>query len=714
MTSTGVRRAGVRPLAATALVALCLTTALTATGNRVAHALTARLGLLSQTPFDVPLDGNVTFVLELPANLDLAAYPEADLVLTAYRPAVTRQEVADAQLGTLPRSVDSVDLPLATLPQAIPGQVTASVLLESSARTSAALQLARPGLYPLLVEVQDGGEVLADVLTFVHRLPGPDDEEETPLPIAIAMTTTSAVMLDDEQRVVIDAAVTAELTHLADVLEASEVPIAVRVPPALLTAVAADGEEGAALAARLRAGLARQDVLSLPQYPLDPSAAAAAGQQALYTQWLRDGEDDLAAAVANPSLRTLGFMDAELSRAGAGLLRDLGARLIVTTPQRYDVLPATTGIFTDFSQLVQLQVADGVTLDATVVDRRLAPVLARNTFTPVLTGIYAVTDLLALRQEIVDRGGDPRRHGVTLGTPDLSLPDTNTFRAITTLLTGTAALSPVTLDTLGIRTDQFELPDRGEVIVGLPESTAGDLNARVELVKSLTQEAASTASMLPAVDSRRAQWQQRIGVLPTSALTDDQVAGLAAGLRAELAAVRASIGVPTVFSFTLTGRRAEIPIKLYNNSSTPLTVRVHMTSSKLLFPGGDLIEELPPLSFKEVRVQIEARTNGRFPVTLQVLTPDATTQLAPAVTLTASVNALSGLGNLVTGALLLVVLTWWVRLLRRNRRTRAATNAAARHPATLGDGTVAATDDNSSVDDTGLSPDAATSTLPPS
>lgn len=73
-----------------------------------------------------------------------------------------------------------------------------------------------------------------------------------------------------------------------------------------------------------------------------------------------------------------------------------------------------------------------------------------------------------------------------------------------------------------------------------------------------------------------------------------------------------------------------------------------MSSSKLLFPDGDLVQELQPLSFTEVPIKIEARTNGSFPVTLTVLTPTGD-ELAPPVTLSASVNALSGFGNLVTG-----------------------------------------------------------------
>ena len=731
-----------RALTAALWATLALTATLVPVGVPVANALPARLGLVSQTPFDVAADGSIVFVLDVPARIDLAALPDATLVVTAYRPVVSRAEVQAAQQGELPRSVDTVDLAAATLPQPAAGQLSASVLLETAVRTRDALQLSKPGLYPVLLELHSDGEVVADVLTFVHRLPTADEEPEVALPIAVAMTTTAEVHFDDLREVIVTDEIVGELTQLADILERGSVPATVHIPPALLTAVAASSEDGAALVERLTTALAEHDVLSAPRRPLDPSLAAAAGQGALYTQWLRDGEDDLAGVLTTPSTRTIVFVDASLSEGGGSLLRDLGARLMVTTPDVFDLLPRSTGIYTDLSQLVQLEVAPGVTLDAAVTDRRTGQVLARRTTTPTLTSIYTITDLLAYRQEIVDAGDDPRHHGITLGTPDLSLPNTDTYAAITAMLAATPALEPTTLDRLGVQTDHAILNDT-EVVVGLPTTVTGDLGTRVTLVDSLTAEAASTAGMLADGGDRVANWEQRIAILPTSALSDEQVVQMAADLRTELADIRDAVEVRTGSSFTLTGRTTTVPIKLYNNSDVALTVRVRLSSPKLKFPEGDVIQVLPPLAFTEVPIEIEARSYGTSSATLQILTPDGTTALVAPVTLTARVNALTGMGNLITGALLLVVLTWWARHLRKNHRARLAAKAAIsaeRHPATNGrtasgeaidgeptevgdpppdpnvegDGEVATGTGADADAATALSPDAATSTLPPS
>ena len=517
-------------------------------------------------------------------------------------------------------------------------QLQVVVPVESTTRTAGALQFPRPGLYPVVIELSSGGDVLLDLLTFVHRLPGPDDEPETELPVAVAMSTTSPVVLDDLTDVVLDSATTAELTQLADLLEAAAVPVAVRIPPAVLSALDAAGPEGAALAARIGAALDGNDLLSSPSLPLDPSTAAAANQQALYTQWLRDGEDQLARVVAEPSVRTVVFADRPLSQAGGSLERDLGGRLLVFTAEQYDSLPGTFGAFTDTTQVVNVQVAEGVTVHATIVDRIVSDSLARAAANPALAAIYTVTDLLAARQQIVDQGGNPARHGITIATPDLALPDTATFAALTTLLSTTDGLSPVTLDTLGVRTS--ELLDDGEpAVVQLPEVVDGNIADRVNLMASLDQEATNTASMLPPGDARAAEWTRLCGMLPTSALSDDQVTTLADELRTEYAAIRDSVVAPTGFKqYTLTGRRTTVPIKILNNSTIPLKVQVRVSSSKITRQDPQVVV-LEPGTYTPVDLRIEARSNGSFPVTVDIFTPDGGIRLGPPIPITVKVTA---------------------------------------------------------------------------
>ncbi len=678
-------------------------------GSPTSVAAAQRLTLVSEQ-FNVTVGDSLALVVQVPAVVDLTTLGDFTVTVTAYRAVATREAVAQAVKGILPRSVDSVDVPSADVVRPAAGQLQVSIPIEATTRTAAALQLAQPGLYPLTVELQSRGTLVADLATFVHRVPSAAEPPDESLPVAMVMTTSSAVTLSGAGRVVLSTADIAQLTHLADVLEASAVPVAVRIPAALLAALPDSGAEGEALAVRLTAELQRDEVLSTPSLPLDPSSAAAAGQQALYTQWLRDGEDSLATSTSANPVRTAVVVDSPLSQGGGALLRDLGARLLVLPVDLYYGLPNTLGGFTDTTQLVQIQVSPGVTVDATVVDRVASNNLALSSTTPTLSAIYAVSDLLAARQQIDDNGGDPRRHSITLATPDLSAPAESTVKAFTDLLADTPGLRATTLDELSVRTDQL-LNDGRPVVVDLPATAGGDIKDRTDLANALGLEAASTSSMLPTDDERIAEWTRLVGVVPSSALTQEQAVVIAADLRAQYLAVRSSVKVPAGFSFNLTGRTTTVPVTLRNDADIALTVTVRMSSSKLLFPDGDQTVTLPPQSYFEVRIPIEARSNGRFPVSLAVFTPLGGVPIAPPVPLTASVNAFSGLGNLVTGAALLIVLSWWLRHFRRNRRARAAADTAQRHPVgRAGDAAPHETMQHGGD----LSPDAATSTLPPS
>jgi hypothetical protein len=665
---------------------------------QVATAEAPQLDLVDQT-FNVEADGTLAMTVTLPKGVAVSA-DGFTVTVTAHSSVDTRDGVAGVIAGDLPSDVDSVDLLPLQVPRPKPDQMKLSVPIEVTTRTPAALQLSKPGLYPVQVQLREGDLVLAELVTFVHRVPtdaeGPDDA----MPVAMAITTEQPVVLDDNAEVVVGGETRRELTTLAGVLEASAIPLAIRIPPSVLTTLANGSADDAALALRLSNALATDDLVSAPILPLDVSAAAAAGQEPRYTQWLRDGEDALASVIDAPAQRTTAIVDEPISAAGGNVLRNLGARLFVMPTALYDDLPNTLGGFTDTTQLVQIQVAPDITVNAAVVDRLAAPALGRATSHPALTAIEQVADLLAARQQVEDQGGDPRRHGLLLGTADLGLPSITGFGPFTELLANTPGLRPTTLDELGVRTDQL-LGSEGPVVVDLPPTTDGDITTRMNLSNALGLEAVSTASMLPDGDPRTGEWTRLIGVLPTSALTDDQATGIATDLRTEFQGLRSSVEVPAGFSFNLTGRNSSVPVTLKNNADIPLTVRVRMSASKLQFPGGDETVVLPPQSFHEVRIDITALSNGTTGVTLEVFTPVGDVRLAPPVPLTASINALSGVGNLLTGAALLVLFTWWVRHVRRIRRGRYAAEAANRHPA-------------GPSDQEDLSPDAATSTLPPS
>jgi hypothetical protein len=666
-----------------------------------------QLTLVGQN-FNVRANGSIDITVTVPTTVSLAEPSTLQVRVTAYRATDTRVQVAAAVAGTLPALLDRVVVKGDNVITKGTNQIEVKVPLEFDTRTPTALRLPAAGVYPITVEVLSGAKVEADLRTFVHRLPTADEQPEDDMQVAMAVSGPMNVALDDHIAVTLDERTLTDLARLADVLDASAVPISVQMPPAVVAALASGGPRAAEIGTRLTTAMQHHNLLSSTQLPLDASQAAAADQKDLYTQWLREGEDSLSKSLSSPTQRTISLVTSPISEGGGAMLRDLGARLLVLPTSIYDSLPHTLGGFTDSTQLVQIAVAPDVTVDAAVIDRFLQRTLAQPTTTPQLTAIYAVADLLAARQQIVDDGGDPRRHGITLATPDLGLPSPDLLKPLTALLANTPGLRPTTLDDLSVRVDPLLIEGK-QVVVGLPATVDGDLTARMNTTNQLALESASTSSMLPSTDPRLAEWKHLVTYLPTNAIDDPQATRITDQLHADLLSVRSAVQPPSGFSFNLTGGKGAVPVTIRNNTTIPLTVRVRMTSSKLIFPKGDQSITLAPDTFTEVRVPMEARSNGRFPVTLDVFTPLGDVRLGTPIPLTANVRGLSGLGNLVTGAALLVLLSWWFRHLQRNRRRRQSTKASDRHPSSGGDG---ATDTD--ADHSGLSPDAATSTLPPS
>ena len=673
--------------------------------SRTAHGELGQFTLVEQD-FDITPAGEIVLELDLPGDTTMADLADTTLTVDVYGALASRDQVDAAAGGVSSRALDSISFPVAFLGATATSDLRVVVPTEVDTRTPAALQLPRPGLYPLSVSIQRDEVEVVGLTTFVHRLPADDETSERPLQVAVVLSSVEPVTLDGAAEVVVTDAALDELERLATALDGSPVPIAVRLAPALLDALAAD-DRHAELLDRLRAAFAGDDLLSGPLLPLDVSAAAAADRQTLYTQWLRDGEDALASVADAPPTRSVTVIDRPLSAAGGALVRDLGARLLVITPAAYADLDGPDAQSVG-SALVDVSVSTTSRVPATVVDERVAALLDSGAEQPALTAVTIAAHLVAERQALADQGIDPSRRGVALSSRDLSLPNLTLFTRVVQLLGDTSGLELVHLDTLGLRSDVATDADGQPLAVGLPDTVAATISSRVTVMTSLTEQAVDTGSMLSAESARPQQWQKLIAVLPTEALTDDQVTAVAGDLFAEFAAIRGAVELPEGFPFTLTGRRSTVPVKIGNNGTEPLTVLVSLSSPKLFFPDGPQIVVLEPGQFTEVKVRIEARSNGDTPVSLEVRTPNGGARLGQAVPLKASVTAMSGLGNLVTGAFALVLIAWWLRHVGKNRRSRATSETAGRHPVS-GIRPAGPADVHDSA---ALSPDAEASTLP--
>jgi hypothetical protein len=690
----------------------------------------ASLTVIDQT-FNLVPDSPLTITVQLPPELIAEPFPaDAAVVITSYDSIVQREVFLAALDGTLERNVDSVDVSLdpavadPALSHPAPELITVTIPTESNRRRTAALQFPDPGVHPVVIDIRVGARVIAETTTFIHRLRiagTPSDD----MAVALLLAQTSTPDVDVDGTVTVSADAIDEYRALADSLEAISgagaalglaAPRAVQIEPSMLQALAAQDPD---LAARLGNALAGSTSIAMPRLPLDPSGATAAGEDDQYTLFLRQGEDLAHQLLPQGRVDRSIFVAREgLTAAAATLRGNLGTRLLVTPFDDYLTTEGNTGLFTDTTQLLTTTLADNSQLPTAVIDPYLDDQLDRVD-DPFNTAIEVVSELLVLGAVVEGDGGIASRHGMVLGTTDVGVPDAALLGALTTLLLSTDGVALVDAPNLVTTVDTW-LVDGRAIELTLPQTTDLDLKPRFELIGTTAESIFAYASVLPDSDPRASAWVTVLDALPSTAVSESGASAMVDQLGEQFVDIAGCVLAPAPFSFTLTGKNNTFQFKMTNRCVTDLRVRLRLSSAKLAFPDGDQLVTLTADGETTVQVRAEALSNGKSSVFLRVYAP-ATDDvlLVPEVPLTARVNSLAGLGKFLTGAGLLLIVSWWAHNWRRSRRTLQSAHHIGRHPASNGNGSDNGNGNGNGdapgiVTETDLAPDAAASSVPPS
>jgi len=442
----------------------------------------------------------------------------------------------------------------------------------------------------------------------------------------------------------------------------------------------------------------------LPVEPLDPSSAAAAGLEADFL-----GRMDAGAAVIEqllPGVRTIRAawpVDDRLTAEGAALLQTGGVDLFVVPLERYATWDGSLPTLTDTSLLVSGAIDDDATAHLRVVDPVNDVLDADAGGTPLQRAVELMAVAATTRYEF---GPDLRSFALT--TAELGVPDPEVLAALVPFVEGHPEISFTTPDLVEQATNSFFI-NGVEFTVRLDSRPSTSLDARAEAARASRFMIADVESMLPADDPRPAQWNATVRVALSTAVTDAAADERIEEVDREVADVRAAVRRPEPFAFTLAGNESAIPLRIENTGPTPLRIRVHAEAEQLTFPEGDVTAVLEPNATTDISIPVAARSNGVFPVQVEVFTPAGNALFEP-IALTARFNSLTGLGRVATVGAALVLASWWFSYFRRRRKQRrdAALDAAqGRHPAgngTPGD-TPGDTDEHELASD--LSPDAA-------
>ena len=631
--------------------------------------------LISQDQFVAGTEGSLINLSLTLSGRDPASTSTTNLVITSYRPVRSRQEVRDAVDGKLPSTIDTVIVDVSNLRNIETGRVDVAVPIEIGVRTKEALQMSASGLYPVSIGLQENKTVTSQVVTFVERLA---QDLVAPLPtenlnLALTGLLDAPVTLQPDTTTSVDEISRASIIDLLATLEGSpSLPLSIAIRPELIEALGRSTEEDAALLARLQA------VTSLHLVPSTyvdvlPDRLVATDRAQVFTDQLRLGEDVLESGLPNrPVERDSWIQSSALFSGGAQLLRNLGLRTVVLLGESQRTTAGGIALFAESTRLVELSLANRDRMTAGLADINLSSALTRGSNEPkggaYLVAQQILAELKMLRFELVDRDETTTGRGVILATDTGELPSNALVTALTSTLASQPDISFVPLDEL-LNSMTVSVMDGLPVSIDLPATEAFDDPSDASITE-FANRVAGYATMLPDGDERPVLWQKVVNVLPSRTLTSAQIDAYIVAVDTQLAALGASIVSPTATTFTLGGRDSSIRLSLRNDNATDLIVRIRLSSAKLTLPNDEQVLSLPAGTTTSVEIPVTAKSNGRFPVYLQLLTPAGDIPIGPPAVFTARVNALAGLGQLFSGIGLLLLLSWWIHHLRREHQRK--------------------------------------------
>lgn len=652
-----VQRRAAGMLGACALMATVFAPASGASGTGSARRLprafeAAPIGIVSQ-PFHVLTPVNARFVLRLPTGVPA----NATVRFSLHRKVANRDSFrAIADHFAEPGVIDQVTVPVRRGVNDA-GTTSFDVLVNTGESSRTDLNLAQEGIYPLTVDaVTPAGEVVGTTLTFLHRRA---IDTGTVIPTSVIATLAAPPSLVPEGVFSLLNATRASVREFADFLGGIAEPVTVQVQPELIEALATSEEPGdAELFAGLKAALTGRRIAVAPWVPADVGALVHDGLATQVTDLLALSATTFGTHLPGVVLQPDVWIARDpLDDASLALLRNLGVSTVV-------LLPASgMGVEreADPSLLSRPAGKSNDTLAVISADEAVATTLDGAGDDPVRIGYRIAAEAIAMRDDLVAAGGSADNVRIVISSSSGDLVDGATLR---TALRALSAAPGIDLREVS-GTDKVDDTAPATVFPAGSERTLGGVKNGLVQAR---REYEAVISMLPEADPRAVLWAEQLAV---ASMGDEGAPAQVDAVRSELRRLTGAVSLSTAPDITLSSRNGSIRLQLRNDEATTLYVRIAVSSPKITIGNRADVVELLPGSTTDVKVPLRARSNGSFPVTVRITTPAGRVQVVPPTVITASVRAVTGLGQVVSVTLLLMLVAWWWNSWRR-RRTAAA------------------------------------------
>jgi hypothetical protein len=388
---------------------------------------------------------------------------------------------------------------------------------------------------------------------------------------------------------------------------------------------------------------------------------AAMNMRQEFIEQLRIGEDTLNKWLPGVVIhRGTYIADHYLTASGLQLLRTAGIVSVILSPRAQQkisvsgtssVVMRPSGVNSNNVAVITVDAAGAQTLTRTDTRRSGA-----------LSAFHTAAELLVARNDLLASGRSASSIRILLSS------QSGDPGAESNLVIASEALR----DSSVVRfTDMAptQVPTSDSTTVRFPRNTPNSGAARSAGISAVRSELNAVTSMVEPGDARRELWSHLFSLAVSNTVVNAD--SYNAGLRGLLSDVRGSVTVTTPDTITLSSRSGAIRIQIRNNSDVPLTVRVRMASAKLRLQEPVRMVKLAAGGTTEVKVEAGTRSNGRFPISIRVTTPEGNLEVVPFIRVTARMNAIAGFGQYISLFLLVLVLLWWWTHWRRARTQKA-------------------------------------------
>jgi hypothetical protein len=613
------------------VVATCVASPVTGASASTHSAVpeTPEIVIVSQ-PFNIFATVNASFVLSPPLASVVTTDDQLEFLLhRRVASADSFRSIANKEVESA--VTDSISTRLLNVGKDNAGRITATVPINISNDLRSVLYIPFEGIYPVTIRIVQArtSTVLGSVLTFLNRQ---DLQAKTPkIPLSHIIRLAPPASFSPDGTLKITDSTRQSVRSFVTFLQTFSSPVTISLQPELIAALSESTEpDDLTLFLDLQNQMRQRSVISATFMPLSPTAFSGLSLNSEFGNQLRLGNDTLSRLLPGVILhRNTWMANDQLSPSAIG-------RVAGTS----NVMMSVVSAYSPFETLTHQRVVDS----------------QRD-------GYAVAAEILLERQDLLatGNGASEIRMGL-MSAFDGSAESSATNFAIRAL----AQVPGLTSVDYGIPTIALDTTPA----VSFSPSSLRYSTTRATALTTMRADLNAVVSMLGSVDTRRRQWEYQLGLAATGSSAEG--AKYLGVLRNDVEAIKAAITVTTPERVTLSSRSGSIRLQVRNNSATDLTVRVRLGSAKLRISEPIQMVTLTAGTTTEVVFSATTKTNGNFPISVNLSTPEEYKLVIPIITITARVTAIAGLGQLVSISFLFVLFAWWWSNRRSARRESAS------------------------------------------